>query len=334
MKVAIAMLVLASAITSGCRRSASEDASTFPSRPVTLVVGRSPGGGQDTAVRGLQPYLQRALGTAVIVENKPGNNGLIAANQVAEARPDGYTLIVGTNSTILNSQIYPESWKSPQPVVDSFIPLYCWVNADGNGIVVKKEAAFNSMDDLAAEAKKRPVRLCIAGGLGSTDHVTALFIRKLYGGEWIVVPMDSGSEATAAVLGGKCDAASGSPASSSMDTRTLKMLAVTMDKRARRWPDAPTFAELGKPEATLHFIIGAMAPLGTPQQVVDKLAAAFEKARNDPGFIAWAEKTDQPIGDEGWDARKYTDFLRRSEANMQAIIPEMREELRKTQEGK
>ena len=318
---------------SACQRSGGGDSSAFPDRPVTLVVGYSPGGMVDTAARGIQPYLQRALGASVIIENKPGSNALIAANYVAGARPDGYTLMIGTNATIMNSQVYPDSWISDKSFIDSFLPIYAWVSADGNGIAVKKDSPFHSMEDLAAEAGKRPIKLCMAGGLGSGDHVTALMIRKAYGGELIIVPMDSGAEATAAVLGGKCDASSASPTGASMDVNSLKMLAVTMDKRASRWPDTPTFAELGKPEVTFNFVIGALAPLGTPPAIIAKLEAAFAQARQDEQYIAWAEKSNQPIGERGWDAKTFSDFLQRANASLQGIIPDLREDIRKAQQG-
>jgi tripartite-type tricarboxylate transporter receptor subunit TctC len=324
--VAILALTLAA-----CSASGGDSVSRFPSRQVTLVVGYGPGGGVDTAARGIQPYLQKALGTTVIVENRPGNNALIAANHVLSSGPDGHTLLVGHNATILHSQLHPDSWKSDKSSVDAFIPIYSWMHEDGNGIVVKKEAPYDSMDDLAAEAGKRPVKLCIAGGLGSLDHVTALAIRRVYGGEWLIIPMDSAAEGTAAVLGGKCDAGSSSPAGASMDPARLKMLAVTMEKRSTRWPDAPTFAEL-KPEATALFVIGAMAPFGTPESLTHTLEEAFRTARNDPGFIAWAERTNQPIG-EGWDRKRFHAFLKSSYANFQQIIPELRADLQKTRKG-
>jgi tripartite-type tricarboxylate transporter receptor subunit TctC len=320
-------------MTTSCQRSGGDSAATFPNRPVTLVVGYSPGGTVDTAARGIQPYLQKALGTTVIVENKPGSNALIAANYVAASRPDGYTLMIGSNATILNSQVYSDSWKAAQSFLDAFLPIYAWVTADGNGIAVKKDSAFLSMDQLAAEARRRAIRLCMAGGLGSGDHVTALMIRKAYGGEWIIVPMDSGAEAAAAVLGNKCDALSASPTGASMDVKSLQMLAVTMQRRTSRWPDTPTFAELGKPDVTYDFVFGALAPLGTPPEIIAKLEAAFAQARHDPEFIAWAEKGNQPIGNEGWDARTFFDFLRRAQASLQAIIPDLREDIRKAQQG-
>ncbi|MGH9785894.1 MAG: Bug family tripartite tricarboxylate transporter substrate binding protein [Terriglobia bacterium] len=328
--VAVALLVL---VMPACQRSGGDGAAAFPDRPVTLVVGYSAGGTVDTAARGIQPYLQKALGATVIIENKPGSSSLIAANYVAAARPDGYTLMIGTNATIMNSQIYPDSWKSGKSFIDSFVPVYSWVNADGNAIAVRRDSPLNSMEDLSAEAGKRAVKLCIAGGLGSGDHFTTVALRKAYGGNWIIVPMDSGAEATAAVLGGKCDASSASPAGASMDTNALKLLAVTMEKRTPRWPDAPTFAELGKPEVTFNFVIGAMAPVGTPPEIIAKLEAAFDTARHDADFIAWAEQTNQPIGEQGWDARTFSDFLQRAIAGSQGIIPDLREDIRKAQQG-
>ena len=332
LKQILILLALAMA-TSACQRTGADDPATYPNRPVTLVVGYSAGGMVDTASRGIQIYLQKALGTSVIIENKPGSSALIAANYVAGARPDGYTLMIGTNATILNSQIYPDSWLSDQSFIDSFIPIYAWVNADGNGIAVAKESPFRSMDDLVAESHKRSVTLCMGGGLGSGDHITSLMIRKAYGGDWTIVPMDSGAEATAAVLGSKCDAGSVSPAGASIDTNSLNMLAVTMDRRAVRWPDTPTFAELGKTDVTFNFVIGAMAPRNTPPEIIAKLEAAFHQARNDPEYIAWATETSQSIGDEGWPAQRFGDFLKQADASLQDIIPGLQEDIRKAQQG-
>jgi tripartite-type tricarboxylate transporter receptor subunit TctC len=328
------VLVAIALAAAGCKKAGGGDAAAnFPTEPITMTVGSGAGGGIDTATRGIQPYLAKALNATVIVENRPGNNSLIAANYVLSSKPDGHHLFIGTNATILNSQLHPDSWKSDKNSVDAFIPIYSWMHEDGNGIVVKKDSAFDTMDALAAEAHKRPLKLCIAGGLGSTDHVTALMIRKAYGGNWVIVPMDSAAEGTAAVLGGNCDAASCSPAGASIDPAQLKMLAVSTKKRAARFPDAPTFEEIGKPEVTLHFIIGAMAPLGTPQAVIDKLEAGFEKARNDPGFIEWAKRTNQPIGDEGWNGKQFYAALKEAYGNLQGIIPEMKAELQKAQQG-
>jgi len=336
------VLILAAALVlAGCGGGAKQEAkgsdagkSKFPEKSVTIVVPYGAGGGVDTAVRGIQPYLQKHLGASVLVENKPGSGSLIGTNLVGQSKPDGYTLLAGTNGTSLLSQLYSDSWKLGKPFHDAFIPIYSWVNQEGNGIYVKKESPIKTMDDLVAEAKKRPIKIGIAGGLGSTDQVSVLSIRKAYGGQWTIIPADTSAEVTAGVLGGQLDAGCGGPSGSSMDPQKIRMLAVTMEKRSLRWPDTPTFGELGKPQLTVHFVIGAMAPLGTPPEVISKLAEAFDKSRNDPGFIAWADKANQPIGDKGWDAKKYYEFLKSYADNMQVIIPDLQEEMKKAQQGK
>lgn len=338
--LAVALTIMA-LVATGCGGGGAKDTkssdgakSKFPEKTVTIVVPYGAGGGVDTAVRGIQPYLQKYLGASVLVENKPGSGSLIGTNYVGQAKPDGYTLLAGTNGTSLLSQLYTDSWKLGKPFHDAFIPIYSWVNQEGNGIYVKKDSPIKTMEDLAAEAKKRTIKIGIAGGLGSTDQVTAMSVRKAYGGQWTIVPADTSAEVTAGVLGGQLDVGCGGPSGSSMDPNQLRMLAVTMDKRSTRWPDTPTFGQLGKPQLTVHFVIGAMAPLNTPKEVISKLAESFDKARNDPEFIAWANKTNQPIGDSGWDAKKYYDFLKTYSDNMQVIIPDMQEEMRKAQQGK
>lgn len=306
----------------------------FPEKSVTIVVPYGPGGGVDTATRGIQPYLQKYLGASVVVENKPGSGSLIGANYVGNSKPDGYTLLAGTNGTSLVSFLYPDSWKMKKMFHEAFIPIYSWVHEEGNGIYVGKGSPFQKMSDLVAEAKKRPIKLGIAGGIGSTDHVTALSIRKTYGGSWTIVPADTSAEVTAGVMGGQLDAGCGGPSGASMDPNEIRMLAVTMETRSTRFPNTATFAELGKPELTIHFVIGAMAPEGTPKEATAKLAEAFENARNDPAYVAWAKKVNQPIGDNGWKGDKYYQFLKDYAKNMQAIIPELINEMKKSQQGK
>lgn len=335
-KIALSMGVLClvvALVLTGCALPGSSSTSKFPTGPVTLVVGFGAGGGVDTAARGIVPYFQKYLGVSVVVENRPGATGLIAANYVMDSKADGYTLFVETNGTSLMAQLYSDSWKGTKQMHDAFITIYSWVNADGNGLFVKKGSPFNSMADIAAEAQKRPIKFGIAGGLGSTDQITVFCVRKAYGGTWNIIPNDSGADVVAGVLGGTYDIGSGSPNAAAFDPAQLKMLAVTMQKRSTRFPDAPTVTEIGKPQCSSQFAIGAAAPLGTPQDVIDTLAAAFDKARNDPEYIAWAQKANQPIGDKGWDGKTFYTFLKDYWTNMQAVVPDLQEEVKKAQQG-
>ena len=318
----------------GVENKATSAGVDYPTKSIALVIGFGSGGGVDTAARGLQPYLQKYLGKTVVIENKPGNNALIATNYVGQTKPDGYTLLAATNGMALNSMLYPDAYKLGKPLQEALIPIYAWVNADGNGILVKKDSALKTMDDLAAKAKSSEVKIAIAGGMGSTDQVTVLTMEKAYGGKWTIIPMESAAEVAAAVEGGKVDAGSGSPASAAMDPNQIRMLAVTTEKRITRWPDTPTFVELGKPELTIIFVIGVMAPANTPAEIVKKLEDAFDKARNDPDYLAWAKKANQPIGDVGWKADQYKKYLADYQTNMAKIMPDLQDQLKKAQGSK
>jgi tripartite-type tricarboxylate transporter receptor subunit TctC len=306
-------------------------ASKWPEGSVTLVMGQGAGGAVDTNVRGIAPYLQKALGVSVVVNNMTGNNGLTAANYVYGVKPDGYNLLIGTSGVALVAQVMADQWKPGKPLEDAFIPLYSWIYADGNGVFVNKDAPWKTMADLAAEAQKRPIKFAIGGGWTSTDAVMAQMIRQAYGGNWVIIPTDSGAQVLSGLLGGQYDAGSTSPSGSAADPSTLRVLAVSMQARSPRWPDTPTFIELGKPTCSINQIIGAMAPTGTPPDVVAKLVAAFDKARNDPDYIAWAKKTDQLIGDKGWDAATYSAAMKTYTKNMGPVIPLLLAELQKAQ---
>jgi tripartite-type tricarboxylate transporter receptor subunit TctC len=332
-KVLAVLLALVMALTiAGCGSSetAVED---YPTKSITLVVGFNPGGGVDTGTRGIQPYLQKYIGKTILVENKPGNQGLIAMNYVGEQRADGYTLLVCTNAMCLNAMIFPESYKLKGDPHEALIPIYSWINGDGNGIYVSKDSAVKTWDDLVEKARTEGVKIA-GSGIGSTDHITAITFSKLYGGNWTFVPMDSAGEVTSAVLGGQVDAGSSSPGAASLDPSRINMLAVTLKERAERWPEAPTFIEMGKPELYVLFVVGLMAPAGTPPEIITKLEKAMDQARNDEEFIEWAKNAKQAIGSEGWNSEVFKSYLEDYQKNMKVMIPDIQAALKAAQEGK
>ncbi|MCM1567331.1 MAG: tripartite tricarboxylate transporter substrate binding protein [Dehalobacter sp.] len=331
--LAIGLIVLLPLTLVGCGDNSAKNIEDYPTKSITVMVGFNPGGGVDTAVRGIQPYLQKYIGKTVLVENKPGNQGLIAMNYVGEQKPDGYTLIATTNAMSLNAMIFPESYKLKAAPEEALIPIYSWVNGDGNGIFVSKESAIKTWDDLVAKAQTEEGIKIAGSGIGSTDHITAITLTKIYGGKWTFVPMDSAGEVASAVLGGQVDAGSSSPGAASLDPSRVNMLAVTLKERAEKWPDAPTFIELEKPELYILFVIGLMAPAGTPPEIIAKLEDAMDQARNDQAFIDWAENAKQPIGKEGWKAETYKSYLTDYQTNMKALVPDIQEALKAAQGG-
>lgn len=325
-KVSVLILAVSFlAALAGCS-SGNYSAENYPSKNITIIVGFNPGGGVDTAVRGIQPYLQKYIGKTVMVENRPGNQGLTAMNYVGESKPDGYTLLACTNAMTLNSMIFPEAYKLKKPAEEAMIPIYSWVNGDCNGIYVSKDSPYRTFDDLVKAAQTKGIKVGCSG-VGSTDHITFITIQKTYRGKWDIVPMDSASEVVTGVLGGQLDAGSSSPAAAGMDPSRVRMLVVTSSERISKWPDVATFVEMGKPELNIQFVIGLMAPTGTPKEIIEKIETAMENARNDSEYLAWAEQSKQPIGEEGWGSGKYKQYLIEYQTNMKNMIPDIKSAL-------
>ncbi|MCR4397974.1 MAG: tripartite tricarboxylate transporter substrate-binding protein, partial [Firmicutes bacterium] len=147
---------------------------------------------------------------------------------------------------------------------------------------------------------------------------------KSYGGQYKFVPFDSGAQAVTALLGKHVEAAIVSLSGQAVTPDKVRLLATTLDQRTPAFPDAPTFAELNHPELSLSFHVGALAPPGTPPEVVNKLEEAFKKAFEDPGFQEWANKGSKPIG-AFWGQKKWTEFLKEYEGTLVEMMPLLEE---------
>lgn len=324
-------LVVSGVAVGGCSKSGSPaKGEKWPAKPITMIVSQGPGGGTDTMVRGIQPYLQKYLGVPIMVENKVGGAGLISANYVWDQPSDGYTVLASHNALVLSSRLYAESFKPNKPLLEAFVPVYSWLTADGNGIIVKKDSPIQTLDDLVAEAQKRRLTCALAAGIGSTDHITFLQFTRAYPGQYEMVPFDSAGEAVAAVLGGHCDFGMVGLAGEGVDLARVRMLANTLDKRAEAAPDVPTFAELGHPELTLTFTVGAYLKADTPPEIVKTFEEACDKAFHDPGFQEWAKKARKPIGD-GWNSQKWSEYLRFFDGVVTQVLPTVKEAMQQAQ---
>jgi tripartite-type tricarboxylate transporter receptor subunit TctC len=302
----------------------------WPEKTINLICCQGAGGGTDTAVRGIQPFLQKALGVSVMIENRTGGAGLVTTNYVWDQPSDGYTVIAGHNTLVLSTALYADAYKPDKPIYEAFIPLYAWMTGDGNGVFVSKDSPFQSMDALAAEAQKRKVICALAAGAGSLDHLTFLQMTKAYPGNWEWVPFDSAGEAAAAVLGGHCDIGMAGIAGSGVDLTRLTMLALTTPERFSGLPDVPTFAEMGHPEMNLQFIIGSYVKADTPPEIVERLKKAFADAFNDPGYKAWAQQANKPIG-EGMDSEQWKEYLVWFDGVIKDLLPMVKADIERAQ---
>ena len=248
-------------------------AQSYPSRPVTLVVPFPPGGGTDTGGRVIAEQLSRRWGQTVIVENKGGAAGQIGADLVAKAKPDGYTLLLGNIGTqAINPSLYaklpydPDKAFAPVSLVAE-LPLVMMVNP---AVAARTPAEFIAL------AKAQAGKLSYSSsGAGGAPHLVAEMFKDQTRSFIVHVPYRGGGPAIADLLAGHVDLSfmTALEASGHIKAGKLRALAVTSDKRLPALPDVPTLAEGALPGFNAISWIGMVAPAGTPQDIVEKIAA-------------------------------------------------------------
>jgi tripartite-type tricarboxylate transporter receptor subunit TctC len=252
-------------------------AQTYPVKPVRLVVGFAPGGGTDIVARLIAQKLADALGQPVVVDNRAGATGMIAARQVATSTPDGYTLLMGH----VNSQaIAPALMEKPHydPVKD-FTPV-AYVGFVPNVLVVNSTLPVKTVAELVALAKSKPNGLSFASpGFGSTNHLAGEMLRMESGAGLLHVPYKGSGPATVDLLGGQVDMNFDAMTSSVQHIKSgkLRALAVTTPKRDPELPDVPTMSELGYKTFDLTNWYGVVAPAGMSAATISTLNAAIQR---------------------------------------------------------
>ena len=251
-------------------------AQTYPSKPITLVIGYTPGAVSDLAARTLSDGLNQAWGQPVIVDNRPGSGSNIAAGYVARAPADGYTLMVGTDAT-LTSNVFLYKHTPFDPVKD-FAPI---INAGANIIclAVNAELPIKTVADLIAYAKKNPGRLSYGtSGVGSPHHLSGELLHQKAGIEITHIPYKGGGAAVNDLLGGHIGMAflSLSAAVPHMNTGKIRIVAVVEKTRYAALPEIPTVGET-VPGFEMSSWVGVFAPAGTPPDIVAKLNDAMAK---------------------------------------------------------
>ena len=247
-------------------------------RPIRLVVPFTPGGSTDILARALAPKLAAALGQNVIVDNKPGAGGSLGAAEVANAVPDGQTLLMGHIGTLaVNVSLYP---KLPYDPVKSFAPV-AWVARVPNVLVVNAASGIGSLKELVARAKARPGQLsCSSGGNGSAAHIAFEYFKLRAGIFMAHIPYRGTAPSVTDLLSGQVDATfTGTPAVlPHIRNGKLRALAVSSAARIAALPEVPTVAESGYPGFEADQWYGIVAPAGTPPAMVARLNAEIHKA--------------------------------------------------------
>jgi tripartite-type tricarboxylate transporter receptor subunit TctC len=249
----------------------------YPTRPVTFVVPFSPGGGTDIAARLLANKLGQKLGQSVVVENRPGAGGVLAADAVAKARPDGYTLLIANVGT---QSINPWLYKLPYDADKAFAPISLFADLPF-ALVVNPAVPAKTPKELIALAKAAPEKYTYASsGNGGSPHLTAEIFQQAAGVKFTHVPYKGGGPAMADLMAGHVNMlfASILETSGYVKSGKLRALAVTSAERSPAMPDVPTLAEQGVPNAESGSWVALLAPAGTPAAIVDRLSAEVREA--------------------------------------------------------
>jgi tripartite-type tricarboxylate transporter receptor subunit TctC len=249
----------------------------YPTKPIRLLVSYPAGGGADAMARLIAPKLGEFLGQPVVVENRGGASGTIAADQVAKSSPDGYTLMLDALNHAVNPSLYP---KLPYDPVHAFVPVTLLVQFP-NILVVHPAFPVNSVDELIKKAKAEPGKIAFASsGNGSAQHLAAELFRQRAGLDMVHVPYKGGGPALIDVMAGQVPLYFGNMASALPHVKNgkLKAIAVTSGKRSAAVPDLPTVAESGLPGYQVYEWNAIFAPAGTPPAIVQRLHAEIAKA--------------------------------------------------------
>lgn len=257
----------------------------YPQHPVTIIVPFTAGGSSDIVARSISQRLGEKLGQTIVVDNKPGANGALAAAYVAKAKNDGYTLLVGSIGTYaINPVLYKHLSYEPRRDFD----LLTVAVRTPNALVANPGFPANNVAELIAYCKKHPNEVSFASsGTGSSDHLTAALFWQKTGTSGIHVPYKGGSQAIADLIGGTANVSFQNLGAVTQHIRSgrLKLLAVTGAKRDPTFPDAPTMAEAGVPGIEVYSWQAFVAPHGLPPEVRAKLQPALVAALKDPEVV-------------------------------------------------
>lgn len=258
----------------------------FPSRPITLVVPFPAGGSVDLMARTYSEPMSRVLGVPVIIDNRPGAGGSVASQLVAHARPDGYTLVVSSQSSHLaNPLTQPRLGYDPIKDFENITIL----GRQPNVLVVHSSLPIRTFKEFVEYAKKNPGKLNYgSGGVGSMGQLNVEMLKAATGIYTTHIPYRGGSPLITAVVGNEVQFILDNLLIMLPHIQSGKMraLAVAADKRMPQLPDVPTFAEVGYPQLNITSWTGLAAPAGTPEPVVRAIYAAVRQVAATPAMVA------------------------------------------------
>jgi len=252
----------------------SPAAAAYPERPVTIVVPFAPGGANDIVVREIQQPLAEALGQPIVIENRGGAGGSVGYSYVARARPDGYTLLMAATGFVVNPSLYDKVQYDPLADFEHVTELSTFPVI----YTVRPDMGVNTLQEFVGYAKARPGALNYSTpGAGTLPHLATELLKLHTGINMVHIPYAGAAPAAQALLSNTVDVASISitVAKPQLGVGAMKGLAVSGSERWPELPDVPTVGEAGVPAALADTWQGIMAPVGTPKEIIERLAAAL-----------------------------------------------------------
>ncbi|KLN52086.1 Bug family tripartite tricarboxylate transporter substrate binding protein [Variovorax paradoxus] len=300
----------AAAAVLACVLPLSAQAQAWPAKTIRFVVPFAPGGANDLMARAAAEGAAKVLGQPVIIDNRPGAGGSLGADLVAKSAPDGYTFLISAAGVISNSMI-----KKSLPFKDEDLVPAVMIGLAPSVVVVPKSAPYDNLRDFVEASKKGAGFNFATAGTGSTPHFVAEMLNVKYGAKLQPVPYKSGSESTTAVLGGQVEGTSEASIIALPHIRgdgKFKALATTWTQRISAYPELSTAVEQGFADLQIAHWAGLHAPRGTPDDILDKLAAAVDKAMREPATVAKLKGLGiEPIGGTRQEFVKFTDAERK-----------------------
>ncbi|WP_427911596.1 tripartite tricarboxylate transporter substrate binding protein [Ramlibacter sp. MMS24-I3-19] len=286
-------------------------ADTWPSKPIHFVVPFGPGGANDLVARYVAEAASKELGQPIIVDNKPGAGSVLGSEIVAKAAPDGYTFLAPAAGVITNAMIK----KSMPYKEDDLVPV-ALMAVSPSVIVVPPDSPIKDLKDFIAQSKKGKGLTFSTAGTGSTPHFVAAMLKYKAGAQLDIIPYKSGSEGVVAVIGKQVDATSeASPVVlPQIKGGKLRAIASTWNRRVAALQDIPTAEEQGFKDVVIGHWAGLFAPKGTPNEILEKMNAAVNKAVKSPELRA--RLIPQGIDPQGGSREDFRKFLAAEKARL------------------
>ena len=291
--------------------------SDYPSHPVRIIVGFGPGAAADITARILAQRLSDTMGQRFIVENRPGGGSTIAAQYVASAPKDGYTLYLGTVANVINGALQP---NLPVDFANDFAPITV-ATSSPLLLVVHPSTGVTTVKSLIDLAKSKPGTVFFgSSGIGTAPHLSGELFNMMADVKMVHVPYQGSAQAVTDLIAGRTQVmfAPVSTVLSLIKDGKLQALATTELKRSTELPDVPTIAEAGIPDFNTSLWLGIVAPNGTPSEVIDKLSSGMIQALHDPATADALRKTGLEI--EATSPTQFSTFIASETKKWDAVV--------------